>query len=154
MNDGRALDWGITGVGLLPGDRRMHDALHAQDRLYTLVVKHPDGTCDPRVIGSIVDYLFAPDDPEAVLERLADPATRIVSLTITEGGYHVNQVDRRVRRRRPGDRGTTSADGAVAATAFGFVVEALAPPPRGRHRAVHGDVVRQHPGQRRRRPAR
>ena len=58
-----------------------------QDCLYTLVVKHPDGTLEPRVIGSIVRYLFAPDDPEAVLETLADPATRIVSLTITEGGY-------------------------------------------------------------------
>ena len=44
------------------------------------------------MIGSIVDYLFAPDDPEAVLERMADPATRIVSLTVTEGGYNVNPV--------------------------------------------------------------
>ena len=44
------------------------------------------------MIGSIVDYLFAPDDPDAVLDRMADPATRIVSLTITEGGYHVNQA--------------------------------------------------------------
>ena len=45
------------------------------------------------MIGSVVDYLFAPDDAEAVLERMADPATRIVSLTITEGGYHVNQAN-------------------------------------------------------------
>ena len=64
----------------------------AQDCLYTLVVKHPDGTLEPRVIGSIVDYLFAPDDPEAVIERMADPATRIVSLTVTEGGYNVHPV--------------------------------------------------------------
>jgi mannitol 2-dehydrogenase len=42
------------------------------------------------VIGSIVDYLLAPDDPEAVLARLVDPATRVVSLTITEGGYNVS----------------------------------------------------------------
>ena len=53
MNHGKALDWGITGVGLLPGDKRMHDVLHAQDCLYTLVVKDPDGTMHPRVIGSI-----------------------------------------------------------------------------------------------------
>ena len=92
MNAGRALDWGITGVGLLPGDRRMHEVLHAQDCLYTLVVKDSDGTMHPRVIGSIVDYLFAPDDPEAVLRVMSDPATRIVSLTITEGGYLVNQA--------------------------------------------------------------
>ncbi|MEP7091573.1 MAG: mannitol dehydrogenase family protein, partial [Nocardioidaceae bacterium] len=86
MNQGHALDWGITGVGLLPGDERMHDVLHAQDCLYTLVVKDADGTMHPRVIGSIVDYLFAPSDPEAVLRLLSDPAIRIVSLTITEGG--------------------------------------------------------------------
>jgi mannitol 2-dehydrogenase len=67
----------------------MRDALAAQDHLYTLVAKHPDGTWDGRVVGSVIDYLFAPDDPEAVVERMADPGTRIVSLTITEGGYHV-----------------------------------------------------------------
>ena len=70
------------------------------------------------MIGSIVDYLFAPDDPEAVIEQLADPATRIVSLTVTEGGYNVNQVDRRVRRRRPGDRADLGR-GAVPATVSG-----------------------------------
>src|SRR5881227_2032995 len=54
MNDGKALDWGIVGVGVLPQDRRMYDVLSAQDHLYTLVIKHPDGTLEPRVIGSIV----------------------------------------------------------------------------------------------------
>src|SRR3954465_1465589 len=79
MNDGKALDWGICGVGVLPSDRRMADAMTAQDGLYTLVVKHPDGTLEPRVIGSLVEYLFAPDDPETVIARMADPGTRIVS---------------------------------------------------------------------------
>src|SRR5437899_7636288 len=60
MNKGEALDWGICGVGVLPQDRRMKDVLDAQDRLYTLVLKHPDGTLEPRVIGSIVEYLFVP----------------------------------------------------------------------------------------------
>ena len=62
----------------------------AQDGLYTLVLENPDGTRDARVIGSIVDYLYAPDDPEAVIEMLAAPSTRIVSLTITEGGYNID----------------------------------------------------------------
>jgi mannitol 2-dehydrogenase len=87
--DGGATEWGICGVGVLPGDVRMRDALAAQDHLFTVVVKHPDGTLEPRVVGSIVEFLFAPDDPEAVLERLAAPTTRVVSLTITEGGYAV-----------------------------------------------------------------
>jgi len=88
FNDGVAPDWGICGVGVLPGDRRMRDALRSQDYLYTLILEHPDGTREPRVIGSIVDFRYAPDDPEAVTELLADPAVRIISLTITEGGYH------------------------------------------------------------------
>ncbi|UXA07588.1 mannitol dehydrogenase family protein [Mycobacterium sp. SMC-2] len=88
LNDGLARDWGICGVGVLPGDRRMRDVLRAQDHLYTLILEHPDGSRQPRVIGSIVDYRYAPDDPEAVIELLASPGTRIVSLTITEGGYH------------------------------------------------------------------
>ncbi|WP_203143075.1 mannitol dehydrogenase family protein [Marinobacter mangrovi] len=92
MNDGKALDWGIVGVGVMPGDRRMQEALASQDYLYTLVVKHADGHYDARVIGSLVDYLFAPDDPDAVIERMADPAIRIVSLTVTEGGYNFHPV--------------------------------------------------------------
>jgi mannitol 2-dehydrogenase len=125
MNQGQALDWGITGIGLLPGDQRMHDVLHAQDCLYTLVVKDADGTMHPRVIGSIVDYLFAPSDPEAVLALMSDPATRIVSLTITEGGYLVNQATGEFDARNEGIQADL-APGAVPSTAFGFVTEALA----------------------------
>jgi mannitol 2-dehydrogenase len=124
MNDGEALDWGITGVGLLPGDKRMHDVLHSQDCLYTRVVKDADATMHPRVIGSIVDYLFAPDDPEAVLRVLSDPATRIVSLTITEGGYLVNQSTGEFDANDPSIQDDLE-DGAVPSTAFGYVVEGL-----------------------------
>jgi mannitol 2-dehydrogenase len=125
MNRGEALDWGITGVGVLDGDRRMAEVLHAQDCLYTLVVKDADGTMHPRVVGSIVDFLFAPDDPEAVLRVLTAPATRIVSLTVTEGGYHVNQATGEF----DADDAAIQADlrdGAVPSTMFGFVTEALA----------------------------
>ena len=124
MNDGLALDWGITGVGLLPGDKKMDEVLHEQDCLYTMVVKDADGTMHPRVIGSIVDYLFAPDDPEAVLGLMADPATRIVSLTITEGGYLVNQSTGEFDAEDPSIQDDLE-EGAVPKTAFGFVIEAL-----------------------------
>jgi mannitol 2-dehydrogenase len=79
-------DWGIRGLGLLPHDARMGAALAAQDHLYTLTEK---GTGDfrPQVIGSIVDYCLAVDDSEQVAKVIADPATSIVSLTITEAGY-------------------------------------------------------------------
>jgi mannitol 2-dehydrogenase len=110
LRAGKALDWGICGVGVMAADRRMQEALDAQDGLYTLVEKHADGTYDARVIGSIVEYVFAPDDPEAAIERLVGEATRIVSLTITEGGYAPGAptatyelVTEALRRRR--DRG-------------------------------------------------
>lgn len=130
---GLAREWGICGVGVLPADRRMQEALDAQDGLYTLILENPDGTREPRVIGSIVDYRFAPDDPESVIELLAKPSTRIVSLTITEGGYQAQNA------------GSTSV--------FGLVTEALS---RRRSRGVpsptivscdniegNGDVARQ-----------
>lgn len=81
-------DWGICGVGLLEFDRKMRDTMAAQDCLYTLVERSPEGD-NARVIGSITRYLFAPDDREAVIETLAAPQCRIVTLTITEGGYYV-----------------------------------------------------------------
>jgi mannitol 2-dehydrogenase len=118
-------DWGICGVGLLPADARMRDALAAQDNLYTLVIKHPDGSLEYRTVGSIVEYLLAPDDPEAVVERLAHPATRIVSLTITEGGYNFDQVTGEFDTTAP-DVVADARPGAIPTTVFGYVVEALA----------------------------
>jgi mannitol 2-dehydrogenase len=117
-------DWGICGVGVLDGDRAMRDALKAQDCLYTLVQKHSDGTYEARVIGSIIDCLYAPDDPGAVIARLADPATEIVSLTITEGGYAISDVTGRFDPGAPG----VAADlqpGAKPRSVFGLIVAGL-----------------------------
>src|SRR5580700_11137589 len=125
MNNGAALDWGICGIGLQPSNRRIRDVLAAQDGLYTLVLRHGDGTWEPRVIGSITEFLFAPDDPGAVIEKIAAPATRIVSLTITEGGYNLDDVTGEFNASDP----SVLADlqpGAVPRTVFGIVAEALA----------------------------
>jgi mannitol 2-dehydrogenase len=122
MNSGKALEWGICGVGVMPGDRAMKEALDAQDGLYTLVVKHADGVYEPRVIGSIVEYLFAPDDPEAVIEKLASESTRIVSLTVTEGGYSIDQI---TGDFVPAGDVLRDAEGETPRSAFGLIVEAL-----------------------------
>ena len=124
MNEGMALDWGICGVGVLAADRRMQQVLDFQDGLFTLVLKHSDGTYEPRVIGSLVEYLYAPDDPEAVVEKMAAPSTRIVSLTITEGGYNVSDLTSEFDVNNP----AVVADlepGAVPQTTFGLITEAL-----------------------------
>jgi mannitol 2-dehydrogenase len=83
-------DWGICGVALLKHDRKIYETLKGQDGLYTLLITEPDGTRTARVIGSIVEYLFAPDNPKAVIEKMASPDIRIITLTITEGGYNFN----------------------------------------------------------------
>jgi len=124
MNRGEALDWGICGVGVMPGDRLMQEALDQQDALYTLVVKHGDGTYEPRVIGAITEYLFAPDDPEAVVEKMAAQATRIVSLTVTEGGYNIHAVTGRFDAGNPDVRHDLEP-GAAPRTTFGLITEAL-----------------------------
>ncbi|MET3934643.1 mannitol dehydrogenase family protein [Arthrobacter sp. OAP107] len=124
MNAGQAHDWAICGVGVLPGDGRMKQVMDNQDCLYTLVVKNPDGTREARVIGSIVDYLFAPDDPEAVIEKMASEAIRIVSLTVTEGGYNVHHVTGDFNGDNP-DVTHDLQPGAAPRTIFGLITEAL-----------------------------
>ena len=79
--------WGVTGVGLR--DRTMGDALVPQDGLYT-VVERGAGTDHPRVVGVMGRYLFAPHDARRVVAALADARTRLVTLTVTGAGYHVD----------------------------------------------------------------
>jgi mannitol 2-dehydrogenase len=85
-------DWSIVGAGVLAGDAAMAEALDAQDHLYSLVTRDSKGT-DVRVIGAITDYVLAAGDIEPLVERIADADTRIVSMTITEGGYPVDEAD-------------------------------------------------------------
>jgi mannitol 2-dehydrogenase len=124
MEQGKALDWGICGVGVMPFDLKMKEAMQSQDCLFTLVEKAPDGGWEPRIIGSIVQYLYAPDDPDAVIEKMADPSTRIVSLTVTEGGYNFHPVTGEFDAENPAVQADL-APGAVPATTFGLVTEAL-----------------------------
>jgi len=101
LRSGKTSDWGICGVGLRKSDRPMARILEDQDYLYTMIVKHPDGHREARVIGSIVDFLMSDDDPGAVIDRMADPETKIVSLTITEGGYNVDPDSGEFDRSNP-----------------------------------------------------
>ncbi|MEV8180713.1 mannitol dehydrogenase family protein [Specibacter sp. NPDC078692] len=124
MNAGKALDWGICGVGVLPHDEKMAQVMAEQNCLYTMLLKHPDGRREARVIGSITEYLFAPADPEAVIEKMASPETRIVSLTVTEGGYNFHHVTGEFDAENP-DVVHDLAPGAAPRTTFGLVTEAL-----------------------------
>ena len=113
--------WGETGVGL--NSTRMRAALRPQDGLYTVLERTSESE-SASVVGVMRDYLYAPDDPQAVLDRLADPATRIVTLTITGDGYSLDDngdfapSDALVRDDVRGPRRPR--------TWLGYVVEALA----------------------------
>jgi mannitol 2-dehydrogenase len=119
-----ARTWGICGVGVLPGDLAMRDALSSQDFSYTLVERPPNGLPSATTIGSIVDYLYAPRDIEKVLSRLADPNVRVVSLTITEGGYNISDSTGQFDRRNPAIV-ADAQPGAIPRTAFGMIVAGI-----------------------------
>ncbi len=80
-------DWGIVGVGL--HRPQMGEVLGAQDGLFTVVERSAERTT-ARVVGSIVQYLYAPSDPGAVVRALSDERTRLVTLTVTGDGYLVD----------------------------------------------------------------
>ncbi|MBX2876573.1 MAG: mannitol dehydrogenase family protein [Saprospiraceae bacterium] len=86
----KAVNWGICGIGLREADRKINDTLEVQNCLYTLLTQHPNGTVDSQVIGSLTAFILAVDHPAMAIDKMAHPDTRIVSLTITEGGYNFN----------------------------------------------------------------
>ncbi|WP_224242378.1 mannitol dehydrogenase family protein [Hyalangium gracile] len=86
--------WGLCGINLLPQDASMAAVMKRQDGLYTVSEMAPDGTHVSRVVEAMVEYLYAPEQPQAVLDRLSHPDIRIVSLTITEGGYLIDAQGR------------------------------------------------------------
>ena len=120
-------DWGIVGIGLAGGERgrKKADQFRSQDCLYSLTVAPAKGDTSVRVIGAQLDYLLAPEQPAEVLALLTDPALRIVTLTITEGGYHVDPASGVFVTDHPDVAHDLAGEGDPR-TVFGFVTEALA----------------------------
>lgn len=118
---GRDHDWAIIGAGIRPGDARMRERLAAQDWLTTVVELDPAGL-SARVTGAMMDY--APVNPAAMISAMADPAIRIVSMTVTEGGYFVDAVSDGFDATHPeivADAATPDAP----QTVFGIIIAAL-----------------------------
>jgi mannitol 2-dehydrogenase len=116
--------WGICGIGLLESDRKIIDWLLQQDGLYTVMITEPDEILTARVIGSIVECLYAPDDPQAVIEKMADPDTKIITLTITEGGYNFDSATGEFLINEPSVQ-TDLKNPESPKTVFGYLTRAL-----------------------------
>ena len=95
-----ALDWGIIGVGLMPNDRRMRDALLPQDGLYTLIERQGNREA-ATVVGSICEVIVADESSNLVLDAIARCTTRVVSLTVTENGYCLNPANKELDLTHP-----------------------------------------------------
>lgn len=106
-------DWAIVGCGVLESDAPMAQTLRSQDMLYTLITRGAD-TSSVQVIGSIIDYIHGHPDSEPVVQRMADPQTQIVSLTVTEGGYPVDDISGAYLPDSP-NAGPDAAFGMIAA---------------------------------------
>ncbi|MBA3823969.1 MAG: mannitol dehydrogenase family protein [Ktedonobacterales bacterium] len=119
---GLADDWGECGVSL--HSAKLAEALAPQDLLYTLVERGADHDTG-RIIGALTHYLYAPDDPQAVVQALAAPTTRIVTLTITKDGYDIDLVTGEFLPESD-DVQIELADPDQHATVFGYLCDALA----------------------------
>ncbi len=114
--------WGIVGASLRRPDTK--EALEPQDGLYTIAVRDAAGT-HPRVIGSILSVMDANSQREELLALMADPAIRIVSLTVTEKGYCHDPATGELDMRHP-DIVHDLANSQTPKSAPGMLVEALA----------------------------
>ncbi|GLK86836.1 mannitol dehydrogenase family protein [Ancylobacter defluvii] len=119
---GEGHDWAIIGAGVRPTDARMREALKAQDYLSTVIELDPSGKRARRV-GAMIDFLPIETGNAALIAAMAQPEIRIVSLTVTEGGYFMDPA---------GQLDTTNAEIAADAanpttpeTAFGAILAAL-----------------------------
>ena len=136
LEDEDQQEWGICGAMLLPGDERLYKILEKQGGEYTLTVCGRDGRDEVYRIGSLTELIWGVENPEKVLGKIADKDIRIITMTITEGGYNIEKstgefiLDNEDIRHDLQNPQTPK-------TVFGFVAEGL----RKRKAAGNGPVT-------------
>ena len=123
MQRGLAHDWAIVGAGVRPFDAAQRERLLAQDCLTTLIELDPAGRA-VEVTGAMIDYVPIEEGNGSLIKRMSDPAIRIVSLTVTEGGYYIDPATKAFDAAHP-DIVHDAANPGRPRTAFGAIVEAL-----------------------------
>ena len=123
MQQGLAQDWAIIGAGVRAGDEAQRKRLAAQDYLTTLIELDPAGR-SAEITGSMIGFVPVEDDNGALIDQMADPAIRIVALTVTEGGYYIDPVTKGFDAAHA-DMHHDAANPDAPRTAFGAMVAAL-----------------------------
>lgn len=121
FNAGESRDWALVGAGVFEGEKKGRDILAAQDWLTTLVEQEADHS-EAHVLGSMVDFVEPANGP-AIIARMAQPDIRIVSTTITEGGYFLDSNDK-FDPTHPAIA-ADAADPANPKTVFGLILAGL-----------------------------
>ena len=123
MDEGLHHDWAIIGAGVRPSDAAQREKMLAQDCLTTLIELDPSGK-SAEITGSMIDYVQVEQGSAALIRQMADPAIRIVALTVTEGGYYLSPANGGLNVDHP-DLRHDAADPEAPTTAFGAMVAAL-----------------------------
>ena len=124
MQQGLAMDWGIIGSGVrAPYDHQMRQRLLGQDCLTTLIELDPSGV-SAEIVGSMIDYLPVESGNAPLISAMANPAIRIVSLTVTEGGYYTDPASGEFDAEHP-EIVFDARNPEVPNTAFGAIIAAL-----------------------------
>jgi mannitol 2-dehydrogenase len=122
FNLGRDHDWALIGAGVMPFDETVRQKLAAQDFL-TTVVEQDNELSAARITGPLIGFI-PPADKAQLIKQLADPAIRIVSMTITEGGYFIDPATGVFDPKNPAIA-KDAANPNDPATVFGFIVAGL-----------------------------
>lgn len=124
LEDKDQSNWGICGACLLPSDENIVKSLRAQNLDYTLTVCGRDGKDEIYQIGAIHDLIWTSEDPDAILNRIAAGNIKIITLTITEGGYNIDKATNEFILGDPKIKHDLENPGQPT-TVFGFVAEGL-----------------------------
>ena len=122
FNLGLCHDWALIGTGVMDFDEKIRSTLAAQDFL-TTVVEQDNDVSSAHITGAMIDFI-APANKQAILDKLSDPAIRIVSMTITEGGYFIDPATQRFDPTHPAIA-KDAANAENPATVFGYLVAGL-----------------------------
>jgi mannitol 2-dehydrogenase len=124
LEDRSQRQWGICGLNLLPEDERIVKALRRQHNTYTVTVCNRSGEERAYTIGSLIDLIWSIENPEASIRKFADKNVKIISCTITEGGYNIDRLTGEFILNNENVQHDL-ANPARPKTVFGYVAEGL-----------------------------